>query len=118
VSRLVSWHFRGLERQCHPRFGVEGILHACKTKSKDLHSTYPIRYRESLSECVSLRTYIPSLKLNTVLCYDMQAQDSITIQFLHTETYIFDSGCMTSSLLTIATRLGPSFLKSTSTTSS
>jgi hypothetical protein len=25
VSRLVSWHFRGLERRCHPRFGVEGF---------------------------------------------------------------------------------------------
>jgi hypothetical protein len=25
VSRLVSWHFRGLERQCHSCFGMEGI---------------------------------------------------------------------------------------------
>jgi hypothetical protein len=25
VSRLVSWHFRGLGRRCHSCFGVEGI---------------------------------------------------------------------------------------------
>ena len=42
VSRLVSWHFCGLERQCYSRLGVEGT-YACKTKSKDLHSTYSSR---------------------------------------------------------------------------
>ena len=56
VSRLVSWHFRGLERQCHLHLGVEGFLHACKTKSKDLHSTYSIRHQAnplaSVSPCV------------------------------------------------------------------
>jgi hypothetical protein len=120
VSRLVSWHFRGPFMFRHGR-----LLHACKTKSKDLHSTYPYRHQVKQwrvylpLDYTGVSPCVPTYPLESIMCRSTMIKHKTLLRFhVHTDIYIFESGFMASSLLITATRLGPSFLKSTNTHSS
>jgi hypothetical protein len=99
--------------------------YACKTKSKDLHSTYPYRHQVKQWRVYSTLDYtgvspcVPTYPLESITCRSTMIKHRTLLRFLiHTDVYIFESGFKASSLLITATRLGPSFLKSTNTQSS
>jgi hypothetical protein len=100
-------------------------LHACKTKSKDLHSTYPYRHQVKQwrvylpLDYTGVSPCVPTYPLESIMCRSTMIKHKTLLRFhVHTDIYIFESGFMASSLLITATRLGPSFLKSTNTHSS